>query len=109
MAVAPNLAITVPIVCDNRKWSYFDYTYDITITASGGGGASKTLLRETGTMSKDGGSKSFAVTFDAVKEKSWFGMFGGLSVSAKITGGNPENSTHYTTGSISISTHVTAP
>ncbi len=109
VAVAPNLAITVPIVCDNRKWSYFDYTYDITITASGGGGTSKTLLHETGTMSKDGGSKSFTVNFDAVKEKSWFGMFGGLSVSAKITGGNPDSSTHYTTGSVSVSTHVTAP
>ena len=83
----------VPITIDVRAKggvSYFDYNFSVTVQASG----AAPLLSEKGTISKDGGTKSFSATWDQVRDP------GGVHVHVAITGGNPEFFTYFVDGDV---------
>ncbi len=80
--------------------SYADYTFKVTASASGAGG---TLLQQTGTLSKDGGNRTFSCTWDPVKNP------GSLNVRVEITGGNPDFFTYFVSGSVDAPPKPAAP
>ena len=68
--------------------SYFDYTFEVTVQASG----AAPLLSENGTISKDGGARSFSTTWDQARNP------GAIHVHVQIRGGNPDFFTYFVDG-----------
>lgn len=68
--------------------SYFDYTFSVTVQASG----AAPLLSEKGAISKDGGEQSFFAIWDPALSP------GAVHVRVQITGGNPEFFTYFVDG-----------
>ncbi|MFN8672237.1 MAG: hypothetical protein U0457_09190 [Candidatus Sericytochromatia bacterium] len=99
-AVSPTINIKGSIIC-TKVWSYFDYNYSIEITANGA--SNKTLFSEASTLSLEGGTKSFQATLDS--NNTGFSN-GSIKVYAKILGGNPDFSTRYTSGTITLPSKV---
>ena len=75
--------------------SYFDYNYRVSVSAG-----SSMLINDSGVLSKDGGAKSFACTWDPGLNP------GSLKVRAQITGGNPEFFTYFVDGTLESSAPV---
>ncbi len=73
--------------------SYFDFNFSVTVEAS----AAAPLLSEKGTISKDGGTRSFSATWDPARSP------GGVHVRVQITGGNPEFFTYFVDGNVQAS------
>lgn len=73
--------------------SYEDYTVNLLVRTPDG----KTILGENKTISKDGGSLAYTVSFTPGSGS------GEMNLKASITGGNPEFFTNYVSGRLSIS------
>lgn len=70
--------------------SYYDY--DVAVTVKDGAG--KVLYSKAEKLSKDGGSKWYSMTWDPGSGP------GQLTVSASISGGNPESFTYFVSGGV---------
>ena len=78
--------------------SSFDYNFEVTVQASG----AAPLLSENGTISKDGGARSFSTTWDQARNP------GAIHVRVQITGGNPDFFTYFVDGIVQASVPAAA-
>jgi len=81
------VTISGQIVCSGPTWSYTDYDYRVSITAG-----SSVLYQDTGTIPREGGTKTFSVEVPQYGEA--------IRVKASVTGRNPDDSTLFTDGTL---------